>query len=349
MSFEMEEKKIEEYEDRLHELENTYESPSLPSHMKIDVEKNIQTIRTTIDRVQRREDLNFYTVETAELLEKYKEILKTPVKLAFTGKSVQNQTTREKNEIIHEFLNISQKYQKIPVFEKEKKTRMMCDLCGKKEFAVEENAYICLDCFSQQEIIQNTTSYRDVDRVNISSKYSYDRKVHFRDCINQYQGKQNCLIGDDVYQGLEDMFERMHLLIGKRGETPKEERFARITRDHVQMFLKELDFSKHYDNVILIHYTMTGKKPDDISHLEDKLLNDFDILVDIYDKHFKSKLDRVSFISTPYVLYQLLQRHKHKCKKEDFVILKTLDRKLFHDNICKELFELLGWNFTPLY
>ena len=36
---------------------------------------------------------------------------------------------------------------------------------------------------------------------------------------------------------------------------------------------------------------MTGKKPDDISYLEDKLLIDFDILVETYDKHFKNKVD----------------------------------------------------------
>jgi hypothetical protein len=94
---------------------------------------------------------------------------------------------------------------------------------------------------------------------------------------------------------------------------------------------------------------MTGKKPDDISHLEDLLLADFDLLVETYDKNFKNKVDRVNFISTQYVLYQLLQRRKHPCRKEDFVILKTMDRKSFHDSVCRDLFGVLGWNFSPLY
>ena len=115
------------------------------------------------------------------------------------------------------------------------------------------------------------------------------------------------------------------------------------------MFLKELGFSKHYENVVLIHYTLTGLKPDDISHLEDKLLADFDLLIETYDKKFKNKVDRVNFISTQYVLYQLLLRHKHPCRKEDFVILKTVDRKSFHDNICKEIFSSLNWNHVPIF
>ena len=145
------------------------------------------------------------------------------------------------------------------------------------------------------------------------------------------------------------MFERHHLLIGDK-KTRKDVRFSKITREHVLMFLKELGYSKHYENVILIHYNMTGKKPDDISHLEDRLLSDFDLLVETYDKHFKNKVDRVNFISTQYVLYQLLLKHKHPCRKEDFVILKTVDRKSFHDTVCSHLFGLLSWSFNnPLY
>ena len=60
-------------------------------------------------------------------------------------------------------------------------------------------------------------------------------------------------------------------------------------------------------------------------------------------------INRKNFINTQYVLYQLLLRHKHSCKKEDFIILKTIDRKYFHDEICKSLFEHLGWNFSPFY
>jgi hypothetical protein len=92
---------------------------------------------------------------------------------------------------------------------------------------------------------------------------------------------------------------------------------------------------------------MTGKKPDDISYLEDKLLEDFDILTDLYDKKFKN-LERKNFINTQYILYQLLLRHKHPCSKEEFTILKTIDRKTFHDDITRVLFEINNWNFSPL-
>ena len=117
---------------------------------------------------------------------------------------------------------------------------------------------------------------------------------------------------------------------------------------HILLFLKELGYANHYENVHLIHHVLTGKKPHDISNLEDQLLDDFDILTDLYDKKYKD-INRKNFINTQYVLFQLLRRHKYPCKRQDFNILKTIDRKSFHDEVCKNLFEQLGWNFTALF
>jgi hypothetical protein len=117
------------------------------------------------------------------------------------------------------------------------------------------------------------------------------------------------------------------------------------------LFLKENGNSKHYEDVVLIYHKMTGKKVDDISYLENQLMEDFDKISNLYDKKFKftGKIDRKSFINTQYILFQLLRRHKYPCKKEDFNMLKTLDRKSFHDEIVRELFESLNFNFTPIF
>lgn len=345
--FESESKKLPEYKSYLGDLFKTYNSDKIPPRSKLELEKSIACLKQKIEKLENNHDFNFYTIESAEIIQKYLQILKTPIKLSFCGKPPSK--NKEKNDLVQQYIEVAQKYYKIDLKSKEKKFKIQCDFCGnKKDFASEENAYICLICFSEQEIIHHTTSYKDSDRVNISTKYTYDRKVHFRDCINQYQGKQNCSIDSTIYDRLEEEFGKHHLLKGDKG-TNKEERFSQITKEHVLMFLKELGLSKHYENVNLIHYNMTGKKPDDISHLEDKLLADFDLLVETYDKNFKNRVERVNFISTQYVLFQLLQKHKHQCKKEDFVILKTMDRQFFHDNICRELFSYLGWTFVPLY
>ena len=89
----------------------------------------------------------------------------------------------------------------------------------------------------------------------------------------------------------------------------------------------------------------------DIIDICAKRNDDFDVLTNAYDQKYRKNqsIDRKNFINTQYVLFQLLRRHKYPCKRQDFNILKTIDRKSFHDEVCKSLFEQLGWNFTALF
>lgn len=368
--FEKEYNKLGSYILKIEELHKSLDSNNLTNRKRnklyllcIDLEKCIENINS-------RTLLNFYITETETILESYREILKKPVKVNFMGKS--NKINSLKKRIINEYLEIAKKYYNIyngvqshPILSDfvdladtgredlnltENSTDTIitsCNNCSNtKNFEIiENNTYICLECFSQQDVMIYSTSYKDIDRINIYTKYTYDRKVHFRDCFNQYQGKQNCTINDEIYKNLEIQFENHHILIGNKN-TSKNERFRNVTKEHIIIFLKELGYTKHYENINLIHYNLTGIKPDDISYLEDVLLQDFDKLTEIYDKIFKHelKIERKNFINTQYVLYQLLRRHHHNCSKEDFSILKTIDRKAFHDDICQNLFTRLGWN-----
>jgi hypothetical protein len=343
-NFEEETSKLFEHKEKLQEIEETLKNENLRRRIRNSLEKARDDLKIYVNDLSTQKQLHFYIMETLSFIEQYKEILKIPVKVSFIGKLIKND--KEKSEIIEGYIEAASKYVDIE-FEKTKSQKVTCPNClNKKEFdVIDGNTYICTKCYARQTIMKHNSSYTDIDRVNISSKYTYDRKVHFRDCINQYQGKQNSTIQQNIYDDLEIQFERHHLLHPGKD---KEIKFKDVTKNHVLIFLKELGYSKHYENVHLIHYNFTGIKPDDISYLEEQLLDDFDVLTDLYDKRFKH-INRKNFINTQYVLFQLLRRHRHPCKKEEFIILKTIDRKFFHDEICKDLFEELGWNHSPFY
>ena len=345
-NFENENKKIVEYQKSLISIDYSLIKGNLSSKNINILNKAKDELEMYIKNIQNKTDLNFYISETIELLEEYKNILKMPLKMNFVGKPIKND--KDKVKIINNYLDIVSKYVNVNIEKDNKPTKIVCNNCNnRKEFdIVENNIYICNECFSQQVIMKHTSSYTDIDRVNISSKYIYDRKIHFRDCINQYQGTQNSTVDQKVYDDLEEQFKLHYLLVGDK-DTPKEKRFGNVTKVHVTLFLKELGYTKHYENVNLIHYNITGIQPDQIGYLEDQLLDDFNVLIDLYDKLFKN-INRKNFINTQYVLFQLLARHKHPCSHENFNILKTIDRKNFHDDVCRELFEHLGWNFHPI-
>lgn len=346
--FSDEKAKLSVYTEKLNEIRKSLTITNIRPRVRKSLEQTDKELSEIIYNINNDIGLNFYIVESISLLDEYKKILQAPMKMSFMGKPVKN--NKKKQEIVNEYLKIAQKHIDIRVDIPEKKNKILCKNCpNKKNFEISDgNTYICLDCCAQQVILKNVSSYTDIDRINISSKYRYDRKVHFRDGINQYQGKQNSTIVQKVYNDLEDQFEKHHLLVGTK-DTPKHIKFKNITKEHISIFLKELEYTKHYENINLIHYNFTEVKPDDIGYLEDKLLDDFDTLTDLYDKRVKPSIERKNFINTQYVLFELLTRHKHPCKLSDFCVLKTMDRKSFHDEICKELFEELGWNHTPIF
>lgn len=319
------------------------------------------------------EDTNvqYYLMHSIPMLDKYKECLHRQVKVQFMGAMVQSTTLEEMNNIIRDYLKLVRKYfpeefLRNNLQEMEKyilaippTAQQLLRIGGKKQkclschiedmkFANHDNYFVCEQCGYIYDSVTNDISFKDIDRINISNKYQYDRRTHFKDSINQFQGKQNASIDPRVYEDLSEQFRLHHLIPENWRELPKEEAFKEIAKEHVLMFLKETGHTKHYEDVVLIHNQLTGKPAPDISYLENQLLHDFDQLTDLYDKRYRNN-ERKNFINTQYVLYQLLKRHKFPCRKEEFNILKTIDRKYFHDTIMQNLFEILGWNIHPLF
>lgn len=226
-----------------------------------------------------------------------------------------------------------------------------CTNCGLKQNGniFHDNYFICEECgFMSQQGMMNPISFKDINRVNITTKFQYDRITHFRDCINQFQAKQNATIDQKVYDDLITEFLNHDLIPQDYKSVPKEEAFKNVTKDHVLLFLKERHYTKHYEDVVLIHHQLTGCPVPDISHLEPVLLQDFEQITALYDREYRNS-ERKNFINTQYILYQLLRRHKFPCKKEDFNILKTIDRKYYHDDITVKLFSTLEFQFSPTF
>lgn len=330
----------------------------LSPHILRDLCANIQACNDTIRQLQDKlTQIDFYTMEVMELLHTRSDV--QPRKISF----MKRERSVTANHITEQFLALLRKYDllndvsqdiQIAAADSSKMIRekIVCSHCKSNDliYYSDMNMLICESCGNQQEKAMKTISFKDISRVNMTNKYTYERRIHFKDCINQYQGKQNATIDDQVYRDVEEQLERHDLLVGD-ANTPRRQRFERITKDHILMFLKETGHTKHYEDIVLIYRTMTEKKVDDISHLEAQLMEDFDKISDLYDKKYKleRRIDRKSFINTQYILFQLLKRHKYPCKKEDFNMLKTLDRQSFHDDIVRDLFEQLNFNFTPIF
>jgi hypothetical protein len=341
------------------------------------------------------QNFNFYLIEVVPIIDEFVKCRKNIQKISFfrSQNDSINSDKQKIQEVVDKYIKIvkyyfPKQYDKHWTLEndkilKRKKIKLnsikQCQNCllESENFVIADNHTVCSGCGNVISMTSdNLISFRDIERINIGSKYTYDRKTHFKECIKRFQGKQNVNIPpklfDDVIQQLID-----YCLISKDyADMEKTECFKNVKREHIQIILKDLGYSKFYEDIVYIYHKITGHKIPDITHLENNLLNDFDALLETYDNtdfsivdagskedhnelknnissllisSKKGKNDRKNFINNQYVLYQLLRKYKYTCKKEDFQFLKTNDRKYYHDVVCQVLFEKLGWNFNPVF
>lgn len=157
--------------------------------------------------------------------------------------------------------------------------------------------------------------------------------IHMHDCVRQYQGKQKVKI---PLQLIRDIKEQL-ILDGIKNPNPQ----------HIRKALQVLGYSSHYENYILIWSKVTEKACPDISHLEEKIYQDFELIEREYNILMNDEA-RSSFMSYPYVLYQELRRYKVKLDITFFNMLKD-DRIEWLDEIMEKIYLKLEWTgFKPL-
>jgi hypothetical protein len=106
------------------------------------------------------------------------------------------------------------------------------------------------------------------------------------------------MIRKEVYDKLIRQLE-LHGLV-REGDLPKSIKYEKVTKFHIGLFLKEINSAKHYEDINLIYHVITGKALNDITHLEDVLMDDFDRLSDLYNEQYikTKKIHRKNFINT---------------------------------------------------
>lgn len=331
------------------------------SEPHFDILQLDQSIQTKLRSEEPSTDRAFYLLDTVELLRDYKQSLQTPIKVDFLSDS-QPSDCPEKRELVTRYLDTLREYKLIdddvrgylrPELRSLNVHKQQCAICQSSHVTESTDfagVMICLDCGNQETVMNLANSIRlnhnDSKRVNICSKYSYDKKSHFQSCINQYQGKHKTGIEPEVLQLIETELERYNLV--DHTKRTRRAKYHNVTKDHIFLFIKELKLTKCYGDVNLIHHLITGKPLNDISHLTEKLLHDFDQFVQMHHKQFPNEFERKNF-NYQHLLYQLLMRHKYPCVPSEFNFLKTVDRKYYHDEICRTIFENLGWNYSSLF
>lgn len=314
---------------------------------ELEYNKEITEINHKIDLFTSYQE---YKTLTDNIIQEYKTVLNCTIKDSFVKKknNVTPDVMLRKKKCVEDYLNIIRSFPNLtsflPQFKSEHKS-FVCPDCN-VDYENYETRMICPNCYCEQPFMyqDETISFKDFSRINNNMKFSYIRQTHFRDTMKQFQGKQNKYIDGSVYKIL-------HQCVSDSGLTQvnAQGKYTQITKDHIKMFLQENGLYKYYEDMNLIYSELTGLPCPDIGNYEKQLMDDFERILVVYDKVIKesSQYTRSNFLNSYYVLYQLLKKNQFPCKEGDFPIIKTIDRKIEHDEIYEKCCLLLGWVFYP--
>jgi hypothetical protein len=212
---------------------------------------------------------------------------------------------------------------------------------------VDNNTKVCILCGNVEKIVKYTIHHDDGDRIKLSMKNIQNRKIHFKDCLIKFLGIE--ILNDSKLLQFDELIEKIKSNF---------KNVDNMTRENILLFLKQnKQYEKFNDNITLIYSKITNTQLHELSQNQiNDIVNDFEQLSKTYDdmiynEEIDPKIleDRKSFLNSQYIIYQLFKKHKIKCDKKDFILLKTISKKIYHDIICELLYKKLGWNFTPIF
>lgn len=306
---------------------------------------------------------SLYLSRTHVIIKTYKEVLNTAMPCEFMLNNEKENVSIlnfNQDKLIKEFIDIAQEYIKIDsIYSLENKRNLKkCTACGCDDVDELENICICTHCGKEIVLLSTKSSFKDIDRINITTKYKYDKISHFKDIIYKYQAKQTNTIPEKLYIDIKLQLKLHGLILNDVSssiKTPagtKKLKYKKVTKKHIFMFLKETGYSEYYDDSTLIYCTITGASPPDVSYIENELIEDFKLLIQTYNLLYKDntqiKTKRKNFLNSQYILFQLLKKYNYKCKKEDFNILRTRERRQEHDDIYSKLCNYLQWSWVNI-
>lgn len=318
---------VESQKKRLEQLE-WIKNNTTDELEKIDATNQIFHLQKQINSQKQDNELKAYLGKATPLLEEYEKL---PQHKSFIIFKTDPQEEKKK-EIIKKFFAIAKNYVTLESPTLNQKQR--CEGCNGEDFDIsDEGMYSCLACGVCFQRNDETHSFRDTDRINLSTRYKYNKRTHFEEATRKFQGNQNVTVKPKVYE-----------FILKKADIYSISK-ENLTKEQIYFFLSEGGFSRHYDDINLIHYNITGKKPPNISHLEKDLFQKFMQQEEIYAK--VKNPARVNSLNVYYKLFKLLQLLRFKCSLSDFPTLKTRERLLEYDEIWKKICKELNWKFIP--
>jgi len=239
----------------------------------------------------------------------------------------------EKSSLVDEYLSITNNNH---IRKIEFDNRELCRSCKNYLTCLQHDAImLCSFCGYQEPILVEQNRPILKQNTKDTSHFSYKRINHFREWLNQVQGKESTDIPNDIFEKILNEIKKEKITDTKK-----------ITYNKMREILKRLRINKYYEHINYIINRINGiPTPQFSSELEEKLCSMFRDIQAPFLNHCPK--ERKNFLSYSYVLYKFFQILDLKEYLKFFPLLKSREKLYAQDQIWKKICEELNYKVIP--
>lgn len=340
----------------LNELKDHYNIEKTKKRGKLTINE-IRTINAQLDAmlaeiqlIESGSEMKIYQESVKDLLESYKEISTSTSKGIISIKGLVVKKEKEDPDtiiyrlyIIEEYLKIAKKYIDIQIRYTEVEDAK-CPACGvlleESEPDEEQLGLFVCKCGYQTENITSESYYKDSSRVNLANRNNYEDSENFKKVLMRFQGKQPQPPPDELYNQLEEYFIKIGHKTGEEIRSLPINEFGKkegTSRKLMETALSGTSNSAFYDDIWLIMHVYWGWKLNDVSHLEHKIMEDYNTTQLILISLPINRKSREASLNTQLRLYWHLRAVGYSCSKDDFKLPLSRESLLLQ----QELWEIM--------
>lgn len=210
----------------------------------------------------------------------------------------------------------------------------VCSSC-EGDTTVIDGFNVCLDCgLSKRDIdnIKDFVAYKDFDKIVQKQNFPYNRSSHFKEWLNNIQGKSNIKVPDELYTKLYAIFKT------------RSQNISKLTPDILRKDLKSLNENKYYEHIPYILHKISGKVTVKFTpEQESDFIMMFSMIQEPFNKHKPS--NRKNFLSYSYIISKFCELKDLDHYLVYFKDLKDRQKKRDHNTIWEKICRELNWQF----
>lgn len=338
---------IPKLREKLKEINKIINNPQTMIERKLSLNEK-DRLEKEIEKIEKGKEIQEYIRRTEYLINKYQKYINHIENVNFKNEEEDflTEETRERINIISEYLKIAKEYYRVDVTHKNKQRDKRCLCCGfllGNPDLISEYNQVCPCCFTEYQTTNIRRTPKDNTGVSVGPSTSDDSLDNFLKAYEKFMGLRDKELDEELFQQLDHYFVKVEGLPSgeeiKKLPLNSKGRRGKTDRKMLRLALSKIGRSDCYEDYNLIGHEYWGWELPDVAKYREKLIYIYNETQRGFHNIPPEERERNSSPGTQFRLCKELQLVGYDCCMDDFNIAENPESLRIHKKLWKRMCE----------